>query len=56
VLSFFFGVDYESPTAEKELDSAAFSLTKMSPFWFAGHVDYDGHCKFAFESLIREAG
>jgi hypothetical protein len=54
VLSFFFGVDYESPTAEKELDSGAF-LTKMSPFWFAGHVDYDGHSKSAFESLIREA-
>jgi hypothetical protein len=56
VLSIFLGIDYASPTtAAKELESGAF-LTKMAPFWFAGHVDYDGHCKSAFESLIREAG
>mmetsp|Transcript_20723 Transcript_20723/g.34286 ORF Transcript_20723/g.34286 Transcript_20723/m.34286 type:complete len:254 (-) Transcript_20723:123-884(-) len=54
VLGFFLGIDYDSILAEKELQSGNF-MTIMSPFWFGGHVDYDGHCS-AFKSLIQEAG
>jgi uncharacterized protein (DUF924 family) len=41
--------------AADELQRGAY-LMKMSPFWFAGHDDYDKLCVNSFQSLVREAG
>jgi uncharacterized protein (DUF924 family) len=62
VLSFFLGVDMVASENEKEGEAARAQLSsgeylrRMTPFWFAGHDDYDTLCSNSFRSLVREAG
>jgi uncharacterized protein (DUF924 family) len=55
VLSFFFGVDFDDQTMVQQDLVEGECLTKMSPFWFGGGIDYDKLCE-PFRETVRASG
>lgn len=55
VLSFFLGIDFESPSAPTKLQEGAFLLEEgdMTKFWFAGGPEYDKLCQ-AFKPVLQD--
>ncbi|GKY90594.1 hypothetical protein MPSEU_000033100 [Mayamaea pseudoterrestris] len=55
VLSFFFGIDFENETMVQQDLVEGGCLTKMSPLWFNGGMDYDKLCE-PFRETVRAVG
>ena len=54
VLSFWFGLDLDEEDSKRQLKDSSI-LSKMTPFWFSSHADYDALCR-NFNDVVREAG
>ena len=54
VLSFFFGVDYDSSDYTDKLSEGS-QLTKVVPLWFFGESEYDELCE-PFRDVVRFIG
>lgn len=55
VISFYYGVDYDSSQGRNELEEGSSCLYSMANLWFGGDAEYDKLCA-PFAPLVREAG